>query len=115
MGEQKKNLKSTVLKLYYSGKTVAEICKQTGASKSTVYYWINNISEKEKGSVNLKEFHILQQKCKRLETIISILKATPCSAKSDLSYRLKTIEELVSDEYNVTLLGKCPRSKRKFF
>ena len=43
MGEQKKNLKSTVLKLYYSGKTVAEICKQTGASKSTVYYWINNM------------------------------------------------------------------------
>ncbi len=35
MEEQKKNLNATVLKLYYSGKTVAEICKQTGISKST--------------------------------------------------------------------------------
>ncbi len=104
MEEQKKNLKSTVLRLYYSGKTVAEISKKTGISKSTAYYWINNIREEEKGPVNLKEFHILQQKCKRLETIIRILKATPCSAKSDLSYRLKTIEELVSDEYSVNIL-----------
>ena len=79
MKEQEK-LKATVLKLYSAGTKVADIVTQTGVPRSTVYYWIKNEIPKETSPLNLRDYHILKQKCERQEKIIAILKSAPCAA-----------------------------------
>ena len=103
MKEQEK-LKATVLKLYSAGTKVADIVTQTGAPRSTVYYWIKNVIPKEMSPLNLRDYHFLKQKCERQEKIIAILKSAPCAATAPLQERLVAIEQMVSDEYNVNTL-----------
>ena len=78
MNEQEK-LKATVLKLYSTGTKASDIVTQTGAPRSTVYYWIKNEIPKERSSLNLRDYHFLKQKCERQEKIIAILKSAPCA------------------------------------
>ncbi len=101
---EKKNLKSTVLKLYHSGKTVAEIVTSTGASRSSIYYWIRKSGTESSSPINLRDYHFLKSKCERQEKMIRILKESPCTATAPLQDKLAAIEQLVSEEYNVHLL-----------
>jgi hypothetical protein len=103
MKEQEK-LKATVFKLYSAGKKVADIVTQTGAPRSTVYYWIKNGMPKEISPLNLREYHLLKQKCERQEKIIAILISSPCTSTAPLHERLTAIEQMVSEEYNVNTL-----------
>ena len=103
MKEQEK-LKAIVLKLYSTGSKVADIVTQTGAPRSTVYYWIKNEIPKETPPLNLRDYHFLKQKCERQEKIIAILKSAPCAATAPLQERLAAIEQMVSEEYNVNTL-----------
>ena len=103
MKEQEK-LKATVLKLYSAGTKVADIVTQTGVPRSTVYYWIKNGLPKKMSALNLKDYHLLKQKCERQENIIAILKSAPCAATASLQERLAAIEQMVCEEYNVNTL-----------
>ena len=76
MKEQEK-IKATVLKLYSTGTKVSDIVTQTGAPRSTVYYWIKNGIPKEMSPLNLRDYHCLKQKCERQKKIIAILKSAP--------------------------------------
>ena len=77
--QEQEKLKATVLKLYSTGTKASDIVTQTGAPRSTVYYWIKNEIPKERSSLNLRDYHFLKQKCERQEKIIAILKSAPCA------------------------------------
>lgn len=102
--KEQEKLKATVLKLYSAGAKVADIVTQTGAPRSTVYYWIKTGIPKEMSPLKLRDYHFLKQKCDRQEKIIAILKSAPCAATAPLQERLAAIEQMVSEEYNINTL-----------
>ena len=77
--KEQENLKTTVFKLYNAGTKVKDIVTQTGVPRGTVYYWIKNGISKEMSPLNLRDYHLLKQKCERQEKIIAILKSAPCA------------------------------------
>ena len=100
-----KETQQTAIREYRQGKSVTEIARGIGASRSTVYNWIEKdgcaIQEKE---VNLKLLRELQMRSERLKTMIEILKTVPFSAvNAPLREKLPTIENMAG-EYSVNVL-----------
>lgn len=86
--------KEKIYSNYANGKTVSEISTATGLSRSTIYSWINeaqDIENSKKKPLNLRTMHDLNVKVKRQETIIEILKESPCSPSAPLSEKYKAI------------------------
>ena len=100
-----KETQQSAIREYRQGKSVTEIARGIGASRSTVYNWIEKdgcaIQEKE---VNLKLIRELQMRSERLKTMIEILKTVPFSAvNAPLREKLPTIENMAG-EYSVNVL-----------
>lgn len=90
-----------------NGETSASIVADTGIPKSTFYSWIRAYQDaqcagKRKG-VNIHNFKLLENKVTRLESIIKILKAAPCTAQAPLKERLYFAESLYG-KYSVHLI-----------
>lgn len=82
-----------------------KISKSLNVSRTTVYAWIqqrNNSFNKGKAP-NFRYLHNLEQKCKRQQKMIEILKRSPYSPRAPLSKRFEVIKAL-SFEYNVNTL-----------
>lgn len=81
-----------------SGESSANILAETGIPKSTFYGWLRVYHEEQEAdkrkTVNIRNFHLLENKVARLESIIEILKSATCTAKSPLKQRLYAAEEL---------------------
>ena len=102
MTKHTKEVKSNVLKLYQKGTPIQLIIQNTNIPRSTIYHWIKNppLSEKEKTA---KTIRILEDKIKRLEGIIEILKKVNCTVSAPLQERLHELEAL-QGQYNVHML-----------
>ena len=100
-----KETQQAAIREYRQGKSVTEIARGIGGSRSTVYNWIEKdgcaIQKKE---VNLKLLRELQMRSERIKTMIEILKTVPFSAvNAPLREKLPTIENMAG-EYSVTVL-----------
>ena len=73
MTKYTKEVKYNVLKQYQEGTPIPLIIQNTNIPRSTIYHWIKNppLSKKEETA---KTIRILENKIKRLEGIIEILK-----------------------------------------
>lgn len=78
----------------------------SGFPRSTIYSWIKQFEDakkNKKASVTVKNFRILENKVKRLEGIIEIIRRSKCSSDSPLSEKLQALEKLYS-QYSVHML-----------
>lgn len=100
------DLKAQIVLSYLGGKTISELANENKVSRSTIYIWIKEAQENEdikNTPINLRSHHDLKVRCRRLETIIKILKTAPCSPSAPLQEKLAAIQEMCN-EYNVNIL-----------
>lgn len=99
--------KQTVINRYISGEPSASILDDTGIPKSTFYSWLRIYCEEQKSlgrkSINIRNFHLLENKVARLESIVEILKSATCTPRSPLKQRLYAAEQLYG-KYNVHVI-----------
>ena len=102
MKRHTRETKSCIITRCTSGETVPAVSKSTGIPRSTIYHWIKNppLSKKEETT---KTIRILENKIKRLEGIIEILKKVNCTASAPLQERLYALESL-QGQYGVHML-----------
>lgn len=91
--------KQEIIDRYISGSEAsAGILADTGILKSTFYSWLKAYKEKQVNSkrkpINIRNFHLFENKVIRLEEIIEILQSVTCTAKSPLKERLCVAEQL---------------------
>ena len=89
------------------GKTAASIIADTGIPKSTFYSWLKAYKKEQENNkrkaINIRNFHLLENKVARLEGIIEILQSVTCTAKSPLQEKLYVAEQL-HGKYNVHMI-----------
>lgn len=88
------------------GESVAAIVADTNIPRSTLYLWIKQYYEKTLGKKEWSpsyQIRFLENKVKRLEEIITILKTVNCSVKDPLKIKLQALEELYG-QYSVHVL-----------
>ncbi len=89
------------------GETAANIIADTGVPKSTFYSWLKVYREEQVNSKrkvsNVRNFHLLENKVKRLEGMIELLQSVTCTAKSPLKEKLYAAEQL-HGKYNVHII-----------
>ena len=91
--------KEKILKMYWSGESVASISASTGVAKSTLYKWIREAPSKKVKPVNMTDLRILKQRCEKLEKMVEILQMSPCTVSAPLHDRYEVIKDL-SDTYS---------------
>lgn len=98
--------KSKVVNAHLRGKSISELAQEHNLSRTTIYDWIDETQEKEDTKdipINLQTIHDLKERCQRLETIIEILKSSPCCPSAPLSEKFEAITQM-STRYNVNIL-----------
>lgn len=92
---------------FISGESAADILADTGIPKSTFYNWLHIYQEEKKTlnkrTVNIRNFHLLENKVVRLENIIEILKSANCTPKSPLKQKLCAAEQFYG-KYSVHVI-----------
>lgn len=90
--------KQAVIARVISGEPSAHILADTDIPKSTFYSWLRIYREEQnaanKRTVGIRNFHLLENKVTRLESIVEILKSATCTPKSPLRQRLYAAEQL---------------------
>lgn len=99
--------KQEIITRYSSGnESVAEIVTDTGIPRSTIYNWIKQ-NQKVKPSrsteFTVKDYRRLENRVKRLELIIEIIKKAGCSPSDPLEIKLPILESL-HNQYNVHVI-----------
>lgn len=82
---------------YASGQSVSELAKKLDIPKSTIYTWIKREQQhqrKAQEKLPLKSYRLLEQKIKRLENTIEILKSVLSPATISLHEKVELIEQL---------------------
>lgn len=99
--------KQEAIDRFISGESAVDILADIGIPKSTFYNWVCNYQEEQaelnKKTVDIRNFHLLENKVARLETIIEILKSASCTPKSPLKQRLYAAEQLYG-KYNIHII-----------
>ena len=99
--------KQAVIDRVISGELSTHILADTGIPKSTFYGWLRAYREEQKAdnrrTVSIRNFHLLENKVARLESIVEILKSAPCTPKAPLRQRLYAAEQLYG-KYNVHVI-----------
>ncbi len=99
--------KQTVIDRVISGELSTHILADTGIPKSTFYGWLRAYREEQEAdnrrTVSIRNFHLLENKVARLESIVEILKSAPCTPKAPLRQRLYAAEQLYG-KYNVHVI-----------
>lgn len=92
---------------FISGESAVDILADTGIPKSTFYNWLHIYQEEKKTlnkrTVNIRNFHLLENKVVRLENIIEILKSANCTPKSPLKQKLCAAEQFYG-KYSVHVI-----------
>lgn len=99
--------KRAVIDRYRSGVAIADISKETGVARNTIYTWIeeNDKCKKKPEKVNMRDYAALKQKCEQQEKMVEILQAASCTVIAPLQERYAVIQEL-EGQYSVNLLCK---------
>ena len=82
---------------YASGQSVSQLAKKLDIPKSTIYTWIKREQQhqrKTQEKLPLKSYRLLEQKVKRLENTIEILKSVLSPATLPLHKKVELIEQL---------------------
>ena len=99
--------KQKAIDRFISGESAAAILADIGIPKSTFYNWVRIYQEEQaelnRKTVDIRNFHLLENKVARLETIIEILKSASCTPKSPLKQRLYAAEQLYG-KYNIHVI-----------
>ena len=99
--------KQEAIDRFISGESAAAILADIGIPKSTFYNWVRIYQEEQaelnRKTVDIRNFHLLENKVARLETIIEILKSASCTPKSPLKQRLYAAEQLYG-KYNIHVI-----------
>ena len=99
--------KQAVIDRVISGEPSAHILADTDIPKSTFYSWLRIYREEQnaanKRTVDIRNFHLLENKVTHLESIVEILKSATCTPKSPLRQRLYAAEQLYG-RYNVHVI-----------
>lgn len=110
--------KQTIVDRYLaSGGSVSVISIETGIPRSTLYAWIKQYHEKQTNGnpeLTLRNFRLLENRVKRLEGIIEILKTAGCSANDPLEVKLPALEAL-HGQYSVHMLCEALNVPRGTF
>lgn len=94
-----------VFELWQSKKPVLEIAKETNIARSTIYRWINDFKNQPTQQATITPIIVsrLENKIKRLEGIIQIIKESGCSPIAPLKEKLAALESLYG-KYSVHML-----------
>lgn len=99
--------KQAVIDRVISGEPSAHILDDTGIPKSTFFGWLRAYRAEQKAdnrrTINIRNFHLLEKKVTRLESIVEILKSATCTPKASLRQRLYAAEQLYG-KYNVHVI-----------
>lgn len=92
---------------FISGESAVDILADTGIPKSTFYNWLHIYQEEKKTlnkrTVNIRNFHLLENKVVHLKNIIEILKSANCTPKSPLKQKLCAAEQFYG-KYSVHVI-----------
>ena len=99
------SFKKQILEICWNGLSVSTVAKEHNVPRSTIYRWIKeeNYHSSNEKSYSPNEIKALEHRVTKLENIISILKAVPCTVHAPLKDRLNALEQL-HNEYNVHTL-----------
>lgn len=101
-----------------SGEQSVNILADTGIPESTFYSCVRAYHEEQESgkrkTVSIRNFHLLENKVARLESIIEILKSSTCTAQSPLKQRLYAAEQLYG-KYNVHVICDAFDISRRTF
>jgi len=110
--------KQSLIERYLSGESILSILEATTIPRSTFYSWIKIYRDREETNkhkvVNLTNFRLLENKVKRLEGIIEILKIVECPPTAPLEEKLIALENLYG-QYNVHMLCEAMDVSRGTF
>lgn len=110
--------KQYLIEKYLSGKSVQTLCSESGVPRSTLYNWIKKYQEAEKHigkkEVSQRQITFLENKVKRLEGIIEIIKTADCLPSAPLQVKLMAIEQLYG-QYSVHQLCEALEVARGTF
>ena len=99
--------KQAVIERVISGEPSTHILADTGIPKSTFYSWLRIYREEQNAAnrrtVDIRNFHLLENKVTRLECLVEILKSAPCMSRAPLRQRLYAAEQLYG-KYNVHVI-----------
>lgn len=82
---------------YANGQSVSELAEILGIPRSTIYTWIKREQqqqEEQRKKLPLKSYRLLEQKVKRLEGIIKILKSVQNTSTLPIEEKVELIERL---------------------
>ena len=85
-------------------KSGQRIAAELGIPRSTVYYYIQKNTEYDELAFTKRNFRYLINRSKHLESVVSVLQESNCSANDPLKLKLKELERLSGGEYNVHVL-----------
>ena len=91
------NEKQAIINRYLSGEKISNLTKETSVARSTLYSWIKAYKDrttKKQPKLTVRAFMDLENKVKRLEGIIEILKTVNCKVDAPLREKLYALEEL---------------------
>lgn len=99
--------KADIINRYYNGVTPTELSNKSGIARSTIYAWIktNERNPKWTEKIDMREIHILMQKCEQQQKMIEILQIASCTVTTPLRDRYAVIKKL-EGKYSVSLLCK---------
>ena len=88
--------KRILVSLYYSGKTVSDVCQEHQISRSTFYTWVQAYrpveSKDSSRTITPKDFDSLLRRCEKQEQIIAVLKSIPAIANATTQEKLAVLE-----------------------
>ena len=88
--------KRILVSLYYSGKTVYDVCQEHQISRSTFYTWVQAYrpveSKDSSRTITPKDFDSLLRRCEKQEQIIAVLKSIPAIADVTTQEKLAVLE-----------------------
>ena len=98
--------KQAIISRCLSSEKISDLVQETGIPRSTLYSWVKAHKEQEskkRPKLTVRAFMGLENKVKRLEGIIEILKTVNCKADAPLQEKLYALEELYG-QYSVHML-----------
>ena len=97
------------LKEEKSGQAIA---KKLGIPRSTVYFHIQKNIGYDSLDFTKRNFRFLINRSKHLESVVSVLQESQCSANDPLKIKLKELERLSGGDYNVHVLCEALKVPR---
>ena len=111
------NEKQAIINRYLSGEKISHLVQENGIARSTLYSWIKEYKDratKKQPKLTVRAFMDLENKVKRLERIIEILKTVNCKVDAPLREKLYALEELYG-KYSIHMLCEALEVSRGTF